>query len=99
MEQEYYDLVIKTEFLKTSKVKIKKDIEFYKAAISKLVSRGKYRPLSMISVPSDLHGFDSMDERKDGMGIKWRERRVVLKCVLKMSELDHFLNPNHSISF
>jgi hypothetical protein len=37
MEHEYQDLVIKTEFLKTSKQKIKKDIEFYKAALNKLV--------------------------------------------------------------
>lgn len=37
MELEYQDLVIKTEFLKTSKQRIKKDIEFYKAAINKLV--------------------------------------------------------------
>jgi hypothetical protein len=53
MEQEYYDLVIKTEFLKTSKVKIKKDIEFYKAAISKLVSPLVDRPSSTMSMPSD----------------------------------------------
>jgi hypothetical protein len=64
MEQEYYDLVIKTEFLKTSKVKIKKDIEFYKAAISKLVLMAECRPLYTISVPSDLHGLDSMVWRK-----------------------------------
>ena len=67
MEQEYYDLVIKTEFLKTSKVKIKKDIEFYKAAISKLVRREICRPLSMISVPSDMHRLDSIYNRRYGM--------------------------------
>lgn len=37
MEHEYQDLVIKTEFLKASKVKIKKDIEFYKSIIDKVV--------------------------------------------------------------
>jgi hypothetical protein len=38
MEHEYQDLVIKTEFLKVSKLKIKKDIEFYKTVINKLVA-------------------------------------------------------------
>ena len=37
MEHEFQDIVIKTEFLKTSKVKIKKDIEFYKTVLNKLV--------------------------------------------------------------
>ena len=37
MEHEYKDIVIKTEYLKLSKIKIKKDIEFYKNVINKLV--------------------------------------------------------------
>jgi hypothetical protein len=49
MEHEYHDLVIKTEFLKNSKLRIKKDIEFYKAAISKLVTVERFRPSSMTS--------------------------------------------------
>lgn len=37
MEHEYQDLTFRTEYLRASKIKIKKDIHFYKAAIAKLV--------------------------------------------------------------
>lgn len=54
MELEYQDLVIKTEFLKTSKQRIKKDIEFYKAAINKLVKLISVRHSSTTSHLFDL---------------------------------------------
>lgn len=59
MELEYQDLVIKTDFLKTSKQRIKKDIEFYKAAINKLVKLISGRLSSTTSHPSDraLHHY------------------------------------------
>lgn len=53
MEIEYQDLTIKTEYLKISKQKIKKDIEFYKAVINKLVPFQLLRPSSTISRLSD----------------------------------------------
>ena len=37
MESDYHELVVRTEYLKASKQKIKKDIEFYKTVISKVV--------------------------------------------------------------
>ena len=36
MEHEYQDLTMKTQFLKSSKLKIKKDIEFYNGVIAKI---------------------------------------------------------------
>ena len=65
MELEYQDLVIKTEFLKTSKQRIKKDIEFYKAAINKLVSLLSSRPSSTTSPLSDLalHHYRTISAR------------------------------------
>jgi hypothetical protein len=53
MEHEYQDIVIKTEYLKTSKQKIKKDIEFYKTVINKLVLLSIARPSSTISIQND----------------------------------------------
>ena len=46
METEYQDIVMKTEYLKQSKNKIKKDIEFYKAVLNKLVHVVLSRALS-----------------------------------------------------
>ncbi len=54
MEHEYQDLVIKTEFLKASKIKIKKDIEFYKTIIDKVVKFLLFRHLCMIFKWIDL---------------------------------------------
>lgn len=58
MEHEYQDIVIKTEYLKLSKQKIKKDIEFYKAAINKLVPTPISSPLSTTSTQNDPHALD-----------------------------------------
>jgi len=57
MEHEFQDIVIKTEFLKTSKVKIKKDIEFYKTVLNKLVRSWLLRASFMMWLPSDLIGY------------------------------------------
>lgn len=53
MEHEFQDIVIKTEYLKLSRAKIKKDIEFYKAVIHKLVPTHLPRLSSMTSPPTD----------------------------------------------
>ena len=54
MEQEYQDLVIRTEYLRASKEKIRQDIQFYKSVISKLVPLPPRRPSLTTSHPSDL---------------------------------------------
>jgi hypothetical protein len=53
MESDYHELVVKTEYLKASKQKIKKDIEFYKAVISKVVITMRFRPLSTMPMSND----------------------------------------------
>ena len=55
MEHEFQDIVIKTEYLKAAKLKIRKDIEFYKTAIDKMVGIILPRPSSTTWLPSDLH--------------------------------------------
>lgn len=58
MEHEYQDIVIKTEFLKASKLKIKKDIEFYKTVLNKLVNTPLPRALYTTLLPNDRVPFD-----------------------------------------
>jgi hypothetical protein len=54
MEHEYQDIVIKTEFLRVTKGKIKKDIEFYKTVLDKLVLSLLFSLLSTTSRLNDL---------------------------------------------
>lgn len=54
VEQEYHDLLIKTEFLRQQKLNIKKEIEFYKSAITRLVTLYLWSPSSMTCLLIDF---------------------------------------------
>lgn len=53
MEHEYQDIVVRTQFLKDTKQRIKKDIEFYKNVIAKLVKFKEIIQSFTYDIPTD----------------------------------------------
>lgn len=91
--------MIKTEFLKASKQRIKKDIEFYKAAINKLVRILSSRHSSTISHLSDhqLHHYHHLSAYLYGLDVSLNGMDDVVRNKGKGKDEEKWGNDKKSI--